>query len=323
MWGTLVDDRARRSAGAVSPERWPTRMRLGALDAIHLASALSIATPDDRATFVTFDRRLRRGGARRGARGPARGRLGARGRHARPHRRRPAPVPARPHGDRRVGPRARARGWSGWSGATVTAVEAQGKNLLIRFDNGLEIRTHLRMHGSWHRYRPGERWRRAAGPGAARASRSRARSPSASTPRRSSCSSSGPRRCTRRCRGSGRTCSRSPWTWTRRCAGCGTRRGRDWPIAVALLDQRALAGIGNEVKNEVLWQARRLAVARSSATWTTPPCRELVDLARDGPARGCRDRPPSPPRLPPCRPPLSALRRRSSASSTRAATCPA
>ena len=46
-------------------------------------------------------------------------------------------------------------------GATVTAVEALGKNLLIRFDNGLEVRTHLRMNGSWHRYRPGERWRRA------------------------------------------------------------------------------------------------------------------------------------------------------------------
>ena len=45
-------------------------------------------------------------------------------------------------------------------GHEITAVEALGKNLLIRFDNGLEIRTHLRMNGSWHRYRPGERWRR-------------------------------------------------------------------------------------------------------------------------------------------------------------------
>jgi endonuclease-8 len=45
-------------------------------------------------------------------------------------------------------------------GATVGAVESHGKNLLIRFDNGLVIRTHLRMNGSWHRYRPGERWRR-------------------------------------------------------------------------------------------------------------------------------------------------------------------
>jgi endonuclease-8 len=45
-------------------------------------------------------------------------------------------------------------------GATIEAVESAGKNLLIRFDNGLELRTHLRMNGSWHRYRPGERWRR-------------------------------------------------------------------------------------------------------------------------------------------------------------------
>src|SRR5205823_5672408 len=47
-------------------------------------------------------------------------------------------------------------------GATIDAVEAAGKNLLIRFDNGLELRTHMRMNGSWHRYRPGEPWRRPA-----------------------------------------------------------------------------------------------------------------------------------------------------------------
>jgi endonuclease-8 len=46
-------------------------------------------------------------------------------------------------------------------GATITAVDAHGKHLLVRFDNGLELRSHLGMQGSWHRYRPGERWRRA------------------------------------------------------------------------------------------------------------------------------------------------------------------
>ena len=45
-------------------------------------------------------------------------------------------------------------------GATVTEVESMGKHLLIRFDSGLELRTHLGMHGSWHRYAPAERWRR-------------------------------------------------------------------------------------------------------------------------------------------------------------------
>ena len=39
-------------------------------------------------------------------------------------------------------------------------VEARGKHLLIGFDNGLTLRSHLRMSGSWHRYRPAEPWRR-------------------------------------------------------------------------------------------------------------------------------------------------------------------
>jgi endonuclease-8 len=45
-------------------------------------------------------------------------------------------------------------------GATVVGVDSRGKHLLIGFDNGLTLRSHLRMTGSWHRYRPGERWRR-------------------------------------------------------------------------------------------------------------------------------------------------------------------
>jgi endonuclease-8 len=44
-------------------------------------------------------------------------------------------------------------------GARVLAVEPMGKHMLIRFDNGLTLHTHLRMGGTWHRYAPGERWR--------------------------------------------------------------------------------------------------------------------------------------------------------------------
>jgi endonuclease-8 len=47
-------------------------------------------------------------------------------------------------------------------GASVDSVDTNGKNLLMRFSNGLAVRTHLRMTGTWHRYRPGERWRRPA-----------------------------------------------------------------------------------------------------------------------------------------------------------------
>jgi endonuclease-8 len=50
---------------------------------------------------------------------------------------------------------------------TVEAVEARGKHLLVHFDDGLTLRTHLRMTGSWHLYRTGERWRQS--PGRARA----------------------------------------------------------------------------------------------------------------------------------------------------------
>ena len=141
-------------------------------------------------------------------------------------------------------------------GATVTAVEAQGKNLLIRFDNGLEVRTHLRMHGSWHRYRPGERWRR--------------------PPARA--------RLVLAVEGSVAVCFDAPTVelFEQRVEAIHpslSRLGPDLlkepvdvaeamrrlrgpsraaiPLAVALLDQRALAGIGNEVKNEILWQARR------------------------------------------------------------------
>src|SRR4029078_5442265 len=45
-------------------------------------------------------------------------------------------------------------------GSRIERVDAQGKHLLIGFDVGLTLHTHLRMNGSWHRYRPGEPWRR-------------------------------------------------------------------------------------------------------------------------------------------------------------------
>jgi endonuclease-8 len=47
-------------------------------------------------------------------------------------------------------------------GTIITAVDAVGKHLLVRFDNGTVLRTHLRMSGSWHLYRSGEAWRRPA-----------------------------------------------------------------------------------------------------------------------------------------------------------------
>jgi endonuclease-8 len=46
------------------------------------------------------------------------------------------------------------------TGRTIERVAAAGKNLLVDFSGGLHLRTHMRMHGSWHIYRPGEKWRK-------------------------------------------------------------------------------------------------------------------------------------------------------------------
>ena len=47
-------------------------------------------------------------------------------------------------------------------GGTVARVESNGKHLLVRFGSGHVLHTHLRMTGSWHVYRVGERWQRPA-----------------------------------------------------------------------------------------------------------------------------------------------------------------
>jgi endonuclease VIII len=140
-------------------------------------------------------------------------------------------------------------------GKRIDAVESQGKNLLIRFDGGLQIRTHLRMNGSWHRYRPGERWRRP--PGRARLvlevdgavavcfdapvvelfeTRSEALHPSLSR--------------------LGPDVLAPDFDGAEASRRLRAPERADFEIGVAILDQRALAGIGNVYKNEVLWIER-------------------------------------------------------------------
>jgi endonuclease-8 len=140
-------------------------------------------------------------------------------------------------------------------GREITSVEALGKNLLITFAGDLELRTHLRMNGSWHRYRPGERWRR--------------------PPARA--------RLVLEVPGAVAVCFDAPVVelFEQRAAGLhpalaglgpdllapdfdraeALRRLRDpsrveLSTAEALLDQRALAGIGNVYKSEVLFVER-------------------------------------------------------------------
>ncbi|MDQ6894170.1 MAG: Fpg/Nei family DNA glycosylase [Acidobacteriota bacterium] len=44
------------------------------------------------------------------------------------------------------------------AGRAVARVEPRGKHLLIHFDDGRVLHSHMRMTGSWHVYRPAEPW---------------------------------------------------------------------------------------------------------------------------------------------------------------------
>src|ERR1043166_1806292 len=45
-------------------------------------------------------------------------------------------------------------------GHRIERVEPRGKNLLIHFEDGRALYSHMRMTGSWHVYRPGETWQK-------------------------------------------------------------------------------------------------------------------------------------------------------------------
>jgi endonuclease-8 len=45
-------------------------------------------------------------------------------------------------------------------GRTIERARSAGKNLIIEFSGNLHLHTHMKMNGSWHIYRPGERWQR-------------------------------------------------------------------------------------------------------------------------------------------------------------------
>jgi endonuclease VIII len=48
---------------------------------------------------------------------------------------------------------------SGLMGRTIEKVEARGKWMMIYFSGDLILLTHMLMSGSWHIYKPGERWK--------------------------------------------------------------------------------------------------------------------------------------------------------------------
>ena len=137
-------------------------------------------------------------------------------------------------------------------GRTIERVESRGKHLLIYFSGDLILRTHMRMNGSWHIYRPGERWQVPARDMrvlvatddfeavAFRVPVAEFRS-AAALKRDRAIESLGPDLL-------------DPDADLDDAVGRLRARGA-LPIADALLDQRALAGIGNVYKSESLFVA--------------------------------------------------------------------
>jgi endonuclease-8 len=133
-------------------------------------------------------------------------------------------------------------------GATVTRVEARGKHLLIGFDSGLTLRSHLRMSGSWHRYRPGETWRRPARQASAILETAEAVAVAFNTPVVELLTDADLRR-SRALTTLGPDLLGAEFDMEEAIRRLRERDGEQ--LGTALLDQRAVAGIGNVYKSEV------------------------------------------------------------------------
>ena len=143
-------------------------------------------------------------------------------------------------------------------GRLVTAVEAQGKHLVVRFDDGHVLLSHMRMTGSWHLYRPHEKWWQPAhlarvviGVGPEKGD----------DPLLAVCFAAPVVRLVREAEADRDLAALGPDVVADRFASevaVGELRavGGQRPIGVAIMDQRALAGVGNVYKSEVLFAER-------------------------------------------------------------------
>lgn len=169
------------------------------------------------------------------------------------------------------------------SGATVTGTASRGKHLLMRFDTGLTLRTHLKMEGTWQVHAPGSRWRRPAH--TARVVLRTARTEAVGfsvlldlvrTEREDDLVGHlgpdllGP-------------------DWDADVALARLRAAPEVPVGDALLDQRNLAGVGNVFKSELCFLGRVDPLTPVGAVPDLPAvvarARQLLEVNKDRPTR--------------------------------------
>ncbi|MEY4400532.1 MAG: putative endonuclease [Actinomycetota bacterium] len=164
-------------------------------------------------------------------------------------------------------------------GQTVEEVRSRGKHLEIVWDDGIVLHTHMRMTGSWHVYRTGERWRKP--PQRARVvigthdweavcfSAPVVESYRDFDPRRHPILGSlGPDLC-------------QPSPDIEECVRrMRTYQPPETSVAEVLLDQRVMCGVGNVYRCELLWATEMQPWARVGDL-SDDECRELVSLAHE------------------------------------------
>jgi endonuclease-8 len=135
-------------------------------------------------------------------------------------------------------------------GRTIERVTSRGKHLLIWFSGDLVLRTHMRMSGSWHLYRPGELWRRPGHEMRIAIGTDAFEAIAFTVPVAEFKAWSAVERDLREV-------GPDPLAedFDRREAARRLRERHDVEIADALLDQRAISGVGNVYKSEVLFAA--------------------------------------------------------------------
>ncbi|HKF76334.1 MAG TPA: DNA-formamidopyrimidine glycosylase family protein [Candidatus Dormibacteraeota bacterium] len=159
------------------------------------------------------------------------------------------------------------------AGRTLESVEPVGKHLLMRFSGGLTLHSHMRMNGSWHLYRTGERWRRPE---------RQARAVLEFGDRVAVCFAAPTLELVRDGREAVRHLGPDLLAEGVRLDEVVARARAIGPVAVGelLLDQRVCCGIGNVYRCETLWQ-RRCDPWRSSAALADAELAELFAFARD------------------------------------------
>jgi len=140
---------------------------------------------------------------------------------------------------------------TGLEARRIEAIDAVGKHLIIRFEGGWAVRTHLGMHGSWWVFRPGERWSLPAW---------QARLVLETPDWVAVCFTAPTVEVTRdpeqALRGLGPDLL-APDVDLDLVVRRARMVGGETPLGVLLLDQRVAAGIGNVYRCEILWAKRR------------------------------------------------------------------